>query len=185
MPLVDARHVVVEIPAFRLDAVDHGGHVRGDTRHKPGIFNPLKEIANLVDLAALEEVVGHLAVMGDADRSGFDQRGDVLRIGLDHHELHRAALVDVAAIQVAIARSRLPTRNAHFLATAQRFEDSLGGKIAFHLAIDEIGKMRAAVERVRAADEPGDAVLTEGDLRKLTFLGRRGQPFAGVLGRHQ
>ncbi len=86
------------------------------------------------------------------------------------------------AVEVEMTGARLPGVDAHLLAAAKRLEDLLGRVVALHRMIDEDRQVRAATERIGAADQSRDRVLAEGDLRQLG--GRRRLAVGRLRGRH-
>ena len=139
VPLVNAGHVVIRLPPLRLDRVHHGRHVRGDARQHARVPHALEKIADFVQLAALEQLVGHFAVMRHAQAAAFGQQGQVGRIAAQRDRVHPAAFVDQPPIQFQVHHpGNLPAVDAGLLTPPQRFEDLLGRVVGPHLLVDEV-----------------------------------------------
>ena len=179
MAFVDACHVEVEVPAFGLDSINHVGHVGGDADKEAVVADLLEVVVDLVDLAGFEEAVGYFSVMGAGDGAGVDeppQVGVVFALGFEGDVVHFSAFIAEAAVEFDVLPAGLPAVDSDFLAAAEGFEDLFRGVIGLHLLVDEGGKVGATVEGVGAADEPGDAMGSELNLRelRLRFFGGGG-----------
>jgi hypothetical protein len=149
VPLVDARHVEIDVPALRLDGIDHVGHVRRDADDQAGIADAFQEILRPVQFASLEHLVRHLAVMGDGHATALLQPLDVRWIARGQRDVpHLQAAVGETSVHIEIAQSVLPAVDADLLTAGQRPEDLLFGVVFLHRPIDEDRQMRTAVEAV-------------------------------------
>ena len=125
MPLVDAGHVVVHVPALGLDRVDHGGHVRGDAHHQAGVPHALEIVVDRIQLARFEQVIRDFAMVRDPDGAGAGQFLHIVRLGTEGQIVQAAALGDQAPVQLGVLAARLPAIDAHVLAAAQGLENLL------------------------------------------------------------